>query len=384
MSRCRESIGLIIQGEMEIFVIAGRSPLKQRNAANLAAKGECIVFIDDDVRGRSDCIQRMINEYSTDDIAAVGGPISPIMKRIRSSGTASGCALGDPGVPSRRRRGMALDWLRSVAAQVPGVAALERADRALLVDQLVRRSMAQQHAAAPTPMRTRRSRSAIVGWALASTPAMVCWNASALPRSSSSGRAEGVRSNRLGMRDSAIVGVCGGEGSSARRDVELADLPRRRVGRPASEPSGASMSTYRTPTFLCQTSRIADRVAGGRLLLKAIRCAIARMYLPVSCCTAVRRCVPEGAPSRAFRRTRPDVIEERQAQARAASVAAGHLVFAGEHAERQLAVARQVGTSELSAVVHGAAQGMGGWRKAMSLSHSRSRDIAPTQLREDH
>ncbi|MBN2188939.1 MAG: glycosyltransferase [Chitinispirillaceae bacterium] len=59
---------------MELLVIEGRLPARQRNAGIAAAKGEFIFFFDDDVTHHPDIIRRMLKFYDDPAVAIVGGP----------------------------------------------------------------------------------------------------------------------------------------------------------------------------------------------------------------------------------------------------------------------------------------------------------------------
>jgi succinoglycan biosynthesis protein ExoA len=60
--------------KMELLVIEGRIPARQRNAGIKVAKGEVIFFFDDDVTHHPDIIKRMLKFYDDPDVAIVGGP----------------------------------------------------------------------------------------------------------------------------------------------------------------------------------------------------------------------------------------------------------------------------------------------------------------------
>lgn len=60
--------------KMELLVIEGRMPARQRNAGIRAARGEFIFFFDDDVTHNPDIIKRMLKFYEDPEVAIVGGP----------------------------------------------------------------------------------------------------------------------------------------------------------------------------------------------------------------------------------------------------------------------------------------------------------------------
>ena len=59
---------------MELIVIEGQLPARQRNMGIAKAKGEFIFFFDDDVTHYPDIIKRMLKFYDDPAVAIVGGP----------------------------------------------------------------------------------------------------------------------------------------------------------------------------------------------------------------------------------------------------------------------------------------------------------------------
>lgn len=62
-----------LQEKIEVIVVEGRQPAKQRNAAIKLAKGEFIFFFDDDVTVHPNIFNQMLKSYNG-DVAVVGGP----------------------------------------------------------------------------------------------------------------------------------------------------------------------------------------------------------------------------------------------------------------------------------------------------------------------
>ncbi|MDY6833652.1 MAG: glycosyltransferase [Chloroflexota bacterium] len=59
---------------IEIFVVEGKQPARQRNEAISKAKGEILFFFDDDVTIHPDVVDNMLRHYDDKDVAVVGGP----------------------------------------------------------------------------------------------------------------------------------------------------------------------------------------------------------------------------------------------------------------------------------------------------------------------
>jgi cellulose synthase/poly-beta-1,6-N-acetylglucosamine synthase-like glycosyltransferase len=60
--------------DMEILVVEGTQPAKQRNEAIAKANGEVLFFFDDDVTVEPDIIKKMLKHYEDNKVAIVGGP----------------------------------------------------------------------------------------------------------------------------------------------------------------------------------------------------------------------------------------------------------------------------------------------------------------------
>ena len=60
--------------KIEVLVVEGKQPAKQRNEAIKIAKGEIIFFFDDDVIVKKDIIKRMLKYFDDKLVAVVGGP----------------------------------------------------------------------------------------------------------------------------------------------------------------------------------------------------------------------------------------------------------------------------------------------------------------------
>jgi succinoglycan biosynthesis protein ExoA len=60
--------------KMELLVVEGTLPSRQRNMGIAGAKGEFIFFFDDDVTHHPDIIRRMLKFYDDKSVAIVGGP----------------------------------------------------------------------------------------------------------------------------------------------------------------------------------------------------------------------------------------------------------------------------------------------------------------------
>jgi succinoglycan biosynthesis protein ExoA len=91
----------------EVLVGYGRIPSLQRNLAARQAEGEILYFLDDDSRVGSDFLEKVVEHYRDDVVAAVGGPSltpatdSPLQRAI---GVAFASALGGGGVRNRYRK----------------------------------------------------------------------------------------------------------------------------------------------------------------------------------------------------------------------------------------------------------------------------------------
>lgn len=60
--------------DIEILVVEGIQPAKQRNEAIAKANGEILFFFDDDVTVGPDTIKKMLRYYEDNKVAVVGGP----------------------------------------------------------------------------------------------------------------------------------------------------------------------------------------------------------------------------------------------------------------------------------------------------------------------
>src|SRR5690242_11176151 len=60
--------------QIEIIVVEGDQPSRQRNQAVLKAKGEFVYFLDDDSFVTPSCINEGLRCFNNPDIVTVGGP----------------------------------------------------------------------------------------------------------------------------------------------------------------------------------------------------------------------------------------------------------------------------------------------------------------------
>lgn len=60
--------------DIEILIVKGLQPAKQRNEAIKKSNGDIIFFFDDDVIVESDIIKKMLKHYENNSVAVVGGP----------------------------------------------------------------------------------------------------------------------------------------------------------------------------------------------------------------------------------------------------------------------------------------------------------------------
>lgn len=60
--------------EIEILIVEGTQPAKQRNEAIAKANGEVVFFFDDDVTVEPDIIKKMLRHFEDNKVAVVGGP----------------------------------------------------------------------------------------------------------------------------------------------------------------------------------------------------------------------------------------------------------------------------------------------------------------------
>jgi len=72
--------------KFEIFVIKGNRPSSQRNLAAREARGDLLMFFDDDCFFEADLFNLIVEQFQDDDLSVVGGsslimPNSPIIQR---------------------------------------------------------------------------------------------------------------------------------------------------------------------------------------------------------------------------------------------------------------------------------------------------------------
>ncbi len=60
--------------KIELIIVEGKQPAKQRNEAVKVAKGEIIFFFDDDVILKKNIIKKMLKHYDNKTVMLVGGP----------------------------------------------------------------------------------------------------------------------------------------------------------------------------------------------------------------------------------------------------------------------------------------------------------------------
>jgi len=90
--------------KVEILVARGRQPSVQRNAALRDARGELVYFLDDDVEPDAANFRRMVEHFSDDNVAMVGGPNlcppdAPVLEKVFALVLSAWLAFG----PSRAR-----------------------------------------------------------------------------------------------------------------------------------------------------------------------------------------------------------------------------------------------------------------------------------------
>src|SRR5512143_966485 len=82
---------------LEILIVEGDCPSRQRNCGARQASGDILYFLDDDSLIAPDALRRLALHYSTSDVQAVGGPSltpddEPLLSRC--IGYALGTRLG--------------------------------------------------------------------------------------------------------------------------------------------------------------------------------------------------------------------------------------------------------------------------------------------------
>ena len=60
--------------KMQVIVVEGKQPARQRNEAIKRATGEIVFFFDDDVTVEKDIVNKMLEHYYNGSVAVVGGP----------------------------------------------------------------------------------------------------------------------------------------------------------------------------------------------------------------------------------------------------------------------------------------------------------------------
>lgn len=93
---------------LEILVVEGTNPSRQRNEAAQCAQSEIIYFLDDDALPVADMVERLERHFADERVVAVGGP-SLTSSQDSVLQQAFGCALATPlgagGVYNRYRSG---------------------------------------------------------------------------------------------------------------------------------------------------------------------------------------------------------------------------------------------------------------------------------------
>jgi glycosyltransferase involved in cell wall biosynthesis len=92
---------------VEILVVEGRAPSRQRNVGVREAQGEIVCFLDDDSLVTTDYLARLAAHYEDGTVAAVGGPsLTPDSDSLlqRVFGQAFASLVGGGGVRNRYRK----------------------------------------------------------------------------------------------------------------------------------------------------------------------------------------------------------------------------------------------------------------------------------------
>lgn len=103
-----ERIGRLVwpANQLELLVVEGNNPSRQRNQAAQQACGEIIYFLDDDSNVLPDCLDRLVGHFADQRVTAVGGPsLTPSSDSLlqRAIGAALASLLGAGGVRNRYR-----------------------------------------------------------------------------------------------------------------------------------------------------------------------------------------------------------------------------------------------------------------------------------------
>lgn len=92
--------------QLEILVVEGNNPSRQRNGAVQQAQGEIIYFLDDDSQVQPDCLKRLADHFADPMVTVVGGPsLTPATDSLLQRAIASvlSSILGAGGVRNRYR-----------------------------------------------------------------------------------------------------------------------------------------------------------------------------------------------------------------------------------------------------------------------------------------
>ena len=62
------------EGDLEIIIAKGYQPCRQRNTAAQKAKGEILIFFDNNSCPKPNYLQQLSSHFDDPDVSAVGGP----------------------------------------------------------------------------------------------------------------------------------------------------------------------------------------------------------------------------------------------------------------------------------------------------------------------